>query len=627
MRSGRFLAVATSLALLGYFVLLSTLPRIVPIEVSPDIVSAASALGYNAPLTYTTALIWSLAIIAFGAVFRWRIAPQGPAQPGAGCGRIVLWELLVVAGVFFLLYCPWILARDGPHMEDQTHILALFRMACGQMPYQDFEFLYGPSMAYSVWSWAAVFGVSMTSYFGFVATQEALQFALLVAVLQIIIPNRGHRILVFLLLLPFLANTLLGVNWSAARRLVPVLAIVLAAARPFDLRVNLFVGAVIGLHASYSHEYAAAALLGIGAIYAVLLLGPNWRSALRSGPIVAIVAVAFWAATVTLWIGTDWSHYIAAMQRVVSVMTQGHVSFAFYWSLNSLALFALLALACLLAGAALPGFRKGASTGDLLLVGGVVFALITLKSGLNRADHWHVAAAFLGLFMAFLLPLPSSAVRLTMQVRRVATVLIAVAAFGYLFGIYATARNYASNYVKGARDVLSGIPVTDIDPATFRDYSTETDRTRPDPALTAIGAYLADPSRRDRPVLYYGGASTVASRVGACPGDYKNDALMYSGFDKTERGFLEANPDSFVVMSRADYERVFEGRKETGGPLSVMSTLAGWLATPHYLQGRLEAQLLNAARDSVSADFLRDRYQAVDWPTPFGLEVLLEHKP
>ncbi|MDI3337224.1 hypothetical protein QKW60_12465 [Defluviimonas aestuarii] len=625
MWTGRRLTIAVAVGLAGYVVSLGLLPRLIQANPTTEVVSAALALGYNAPLAYSVALIWSLTVIT-AAAFWGRTASAVPEE-SPGCGRLVAWELLAVFALFFLAYFPLFLARYAPLTEDHGFITALFRMACGQVPFRDFEFLYGPAMIYSLWWWGQAFGVSVTSYFSFLAVQEAVQFTLLMAVLQLAIADRRRRYLVFLLLLPFLFDTLLGVNWSALRRLVAVFALLMAALRPFDLRMNLAVAVLIGLYATYSHEYAAAALFGIGLIYAALLFGPDRRRALVSGPIIALGALAVWAAGIFAMLGSDWPYYVETMKRVVSVMSQGHVSFSYYWTLNSLALFSLLVLACLAVGCGLTRLRHGPSMGDLFLIGALGFALVALKSGLTRADHWHLGAAFTPLFFAFLLPLGRRTVSVSLQARKAAVILIAIAGLSYLPGIYSSGKRYARAYIRGAEDMLRGVQLAEFRPGDFRGLSAEAEHSRPDAKLTAIGRYLADPARMDRPVLYYGTAWIVAPRIGACSDYFPLDALMYSELPDPGAEFLKRHTDAFVVMSKSDYRRVFDGEDEPEvAELAPIPRLGSWLTSVHFTQADLEARLLNEARDRTTGAYLRENYELDELTEPFGPEVLLRPK-
>ena len=611
--------------LAGYIILIHFVPRAIPTESATAIVSAAAAQGYNAPVAYWVALIWSVIIIAVSAVWarKSQAAAPDPVAPPAR-GRLIPLELLIVFGIFVLAYFPAFLARYGPFNEDEGFIMVLFRMACGQVPFRDFEFLYGPLMLYPMWGWTKIFGVSMESYFGFIALQEGLQFALLMAVLQLTVKDRWWRYCIFLLLLPFLVNTLLGPNWSALRRLVPVFALLLVAYRPFDMRTNLAVAAITGLHLAYSHEYAAATLLGIGTIYGMLLFGPHRREALRSGLVIAIGAVLIWVLSISFMLGENWRFYLETARQVTGVMSQGHAAFEFYWTVNSVAQIALLTLVCMLVGGVIVRVRGEMQPGDLYLAGGLVYALVILKSGLARADHWHFSAPFLVLYFAFLLNLPTLAARMSAATRRGAVVLIGITSFTYLIGIYPTGHHYMKVYLRGAQDVLTAVPTADIDPGNFRAPSVQFERTTADPDIVALGGFLATPAQAHKPVLFHGKTWFLSTHAGICRQDYKHDDIMYSEIERPERDFLVQNPDALVVMFRSDYERIYGFTDPDSSvrdwPWRRVEKLARWTTTVHRQQRVIEGKLLNQARDNVTGRYIRDHYQVL---SEFGVYMVL----
>lgn len=278
----------------GLVAALPIVPMLVPTR-NADVVSAAAAVGYNTGAAFWTVFIWALLAIF---LFAWRSLPhartridagewRGEPSPGFGSewrpGSLVWGELLAVFAIFALAYFPVFLARHGPYMEDTYFLAALQRMDCGQLPYLDFGFLYGPLMIYPLWAWSQVFGTGMVSYFSFLSLVEGLQFAVLMGVLQYFVPQRGKRWCIFLLLLPLLFNTLLGLNYNGVRRLLPALVVLLAACRPYDLKANVCCAVLLGLHLAYSHEYAIAAVLGVLAVYAIAFLWGKRAENLKAG--------------------------------------------------------------------------------------------------------------------------------------------------------------------------------------------------------------------------------------------------------------------------------------------------------------------------------------------------------
>jgi hypothetical protein len=617
---------AALIGLIGYVVLLAVVPRLVPMHVPPGIVSAAAAQGYNTQAAFWTALLWSLAIVAAGALF---LRGTGePAAQGGGegpPGRLLPGELALVFVVFALAYFPVFLARNGPYMEDEYFVTAMSRMACGQLPYRDFDFSYGPWMIYPLWGWTRLFGATLSAYYGFLAVLQGLQFALLMGALQLFVTQRWRRWAIFLVLLPFLLNTLLGLNEDGFRRIPAMLVLLVAAARPFDWRANLACALVLGFQLGYSEEFALAALVGVGAIYGSLLFGPDRIRALRSGALVGAGALLAWAGLSALITGGTFGDYLHAMLGTMSRMSAGHAGFRFGWTLNALAVFALLGLACALVGAALGRGWTPLRTGDRMLLGALVFGLVILKSGLDRSDLWHLHAVTLALMLAFLLELPTAAVAVDPLSRRTALALTLVASVTFLIGILPTGSLYAAAYLQGLKEVAARQPLTAQDPGASRVHSLEYERTHPRPLYTALGRYLAEPERAKAPVLFYGRAWVAAPLVGVCSQDYKLDDVMYYDLDGPERLLLERHPDAVVVMDREDYERVFGLAPPNQAPkpaqLTLAKKLAVWLSTDQYGQGPIENRLQNQIRDRLTGDYVRRNFRLA---RDFGDDVVVE---
>lgn len=621
----------------GFLVLLVVIPRLVP--TSTGVVSAAAVDGYNTEAAFWTALLWSLLVIfTFAMLQHLRLRATshigtpaneastslvGEARPGSLAWR----ELLAVFTLFALAYFPFFLARYGPYMEDIIFISALDRMDCGQLPYRDFAFVYGPLMIYPVWAWSQVFGVSMVSYYGFLALIEGAQFALLMGVLQYFIPQRRQRYWVFLLLLPFLFDTLLGLNYNGMRRLVPALVLILAAHRPFSRPANILCAIVLGLHLAYSHEFALAALLGVLGMYGVMLLQGERAESIRAASLITVGAVGTWLVATALVLGDSMPSYIEHAGDVMSMMSSGHAGFRFYWTVNSMALFGLLTIGCVTIGKVLlPSPEVALKTGDRLMLGAVLFALVTLKSGLTRSDLWHLNAAFLPLLFAFLLILPSKAMAVIDTQRGLARGLIVVASLTYLIGIAPTGSLYAASYLRGFVDTLSGPPGASEKDVT-RTHSIEFERTQPGADFVAMGRFLAAPERAHRPVLFYGRAWDVPPRVGVCPGDYKLDDLMYSEFSRPESSYLEEHPDTLVVIRSEDYKRLYgladRNASQSGLVLTPTKQLGRWLSTVHYDSAEAEARLQDETRERLTGKYIRNSYKLA---ADFGSYVILERK-
>jgi len=616
---------------IGIVVALVVAPAIIPPR-STDVVSAAAAVGYNTEAAFWTAIIWSmLVILAFAVPGLKRTLAAGATNPPetdtpVGIhenwhpGKPVWGELLAVFLVFTLAYFPFFLARYGPYLEDVYFLSALQRMECGQLPYADFAFLYGPLMIYPLWGWSQVFGSSMASYFGFLSLVEGLQFAILMGILQYFVPDRGKRYWIFLLLLPFLFNTLLGLNYNGMRRLVPALVVILAAYRPYSRAANTVCAVILGLQLAYSHEYAIAALVGIAGIYAVAFLRGERTAALQAGAIIAAGSAIVWAATTVLVLGDSLAAYFGNVAEVVRMMSKGHAGFRFYWTANSLALFGLLTIAIAALGRGLFPARQGDMlSGDRLLVGAILCAVVMLKSGLTRADLWHLNAGFLTLLFAFLLPLPSKAMAIPYVQGKVARGLVIVATVTYLVGIAPTGSMYARSYVHGFIDTVlkHGTTVE----AVTRSPSLEFERTEPRPQYVEMGRYLAAPERAGHPVLFYGRAWWVPPLVGVCPGGYKLDDLMYSEFTRSESEYLKLNPDALVVIRLEDYESLYGLReKRTQMELTPFKQLGRWLSTVHYDAAGIETRLKDETREHLTGRYLPLTHKSV---AAFGDYVVL----
>jgi len=488
-------------------------------------------------------------------------------------------------------------------------------MECGQVPYRDFEFLYGPLMIHTARAWIRVFGFSMSSYFSYLAILEGLQFAVLIGVLQVVVPERRHRYAVFLLLLPFLFDTLLGLNWSGTRRLPAVFVVLLACMRPYERVAQIGVAALGGVHVAYSHEYGLAGILGVLGMYGLSFLrGEGWR-AVRAAAWIGIGSTVVWAGVSWSLLGSDFAAYWEHAREVVEEMSTGHVNFTFYWTANSLALFGLLAIACMVAGRGVLRERgRSLESGDRLLACGLLNTLVVLRSGFGRCDLWHMDAAFLVLLVAFLLPLPTLTFGRTRGEGRVAFASVVVSSLTCLVGIAPTGSQYAAGYVRGLVDVVSG---TEPRPAsgTTRSHCLEFERTHPRPQLVALGRLLAREDLASRPVFFFSGAWHLGPFLGVCRTDYPLDDLMYSEDLRPSEAYLRQHPDALVVLRREDYERLFERREPAVSAAKYWQTLTAtkrlgrWLSTPHYDAKPGEELLKNREQDERVGTFIRSRYE------------------
>ena len=580
---------------LSMIVLLQVVPRLYPPVA--DLPNVASLLGYNIPLAY--ALIVGVTLVAglsVGFMARWE-PEEGREQATAtvsappGRGRRSL-ELLAIAAAVAVLYWPSALARFGPHIEDHYFLATLWRIVCGQVPYTDFEFLYGPLMIGLPAGWASISGFSMTGYYTLYLVMQAVFYLIVALILQRNLPVAWQRYLAFLTLFAFTFDNLLGLNWIAWRYFTAALVILVVAANPTCRLRGLTAGALIGLQAAYSHEYGMVALLSVAVMYGVMLFQPErWRP-LSAGLIAAVTAVAVWASVSWLLVGHGFADYIESLRHVSAVSAaMGLGQFAFGWSLNSLALFLVLASALVLFTGSLAGLgRRPVSRGDLHLIGATVFAAIALRIVLQRADFIHLAAAFVPLMLVLMLNQPRSLLAVRPAVRQVALAAIAVAAVTQAAGHLHHGRWVMFSQARGLLHEIQGRPV--VGGMVSRAPSIYRERSVTHPDIVALAAGLAEPNMSGRPVLFYGSTWSASALTGACPQGYSFYDILYSDERRPLAGTLADHKDLVVVMRQGDHARLFEGAPpEPAPPLSGLLRVLTWTSSAHFPQTSLENEI------------------------------------
>lgn len=640
--SARRVLALSALSLLGFVFLVGYLPLAFPVP--PDVSSAASAYGYSTAAAFRLAVVWTLVTVwAARAVSRGadgharlRAPAAGPTEE-PGPGPIDVREILLVAAVVALVYFPPFLARYGPYIEENILLTVQHRMLDGQRPYVDFEFLYGPLMAYSAHAWALLFGFSLTSFYGYVATLEVLLFAGLVVVLQLLVRDRKLRWLALGVVGALMFNTLIGPNWSGSRRLLGMLAVVVVCLRPLDSRHAAAAGVLAGLQMAYSHDVGAAAVAAVGAVYALLLVRRRSAGVMRAGALAGGLALASWLGCAAALTGGGFDSYLSEILYLGRRFSAGEAGFRFRWTLNSVALFGLLSLACVVVGRGLARDRRSSATsGDLLVFAGLVFALVSLKSGLNRSDLFHLDAGIVVLALAVLADRGRRLFRLRGSVGTAARGLAGVVAATYLFGLLPTGSYFLSGWARGLRDVAASTPTSDPRTAAARLGTRapllEPERSRPDPDLLDLARYLAAPERVDRPVFFYATTFSLGIRIGVRKKDFLNDDFLYSERrGERARRFLEARPRALVLVDRHVYERLSGLRPADSLPdvrrrfeMTPAKRAATWLSTNHYGQILLEARLKERRwRETVGRRVLRcyERWEA------FGDVVVLGPVP
>lgn len=596
--------------------------------VPSDVVSAAAAEGYSGRGAYLLAAGWLGVTVVAAAWQRRRESREAYAsgaaaaavEPAGGGGAGAWWVAGVAGLVMVVAYFPPFLAATGPFIEDQIHLTALHRMLGGQRPYVDFEFLYGPLMLYLAAGWTYVFGYSLLSFYWYVAMLEAIQLAIMVAVIWWLIPERRWRVVALLVVGGLILNALVGPNWSATRRLAGFLGLLVVASGPLATRHVLTAAALFGIQLAYSHDFGVASLAGAGAMYAVLLAAtPRWRVA-GAGAFVAAGAGLVWFVTTRLLLGGDFGSYLSETADLMARFSAGEAGFRFYWTVNSLAVFAVLVLAAVVVGRRLATLREGSpNRADLLLVGGFVFALVGLKSGLNRSDLWHLDASLVPLALALLMPYRRH-VPGRRRVRILSGALLVVVSLTYVFGLLPSGSLLASGWVRGAAAVIApaeGSPAAALPPT--RAPVLDRERLAAGSPTHQLAVFLHRPEWVDRPVIFYGDTWSLGKAIGVYRTSPINDDFLYSD----ERGLrfrahLEENADALVLMRDDVYRRLyglsdpneFPEHERRFAP-SPAKRIASWLSTTHYRGLEHEVRLKDRRWTRTVGEYVRPRYEAI----------------
>jgi len=634
----------------GFLPLLLVVPR----RVSPpaDVVSAATVAGYDTPAAWAVAAGWiilttlAIALIARRSMPLHRdeadtAATDGPASDDHASGgrhdrdraggtaddRRVLRPLtgrappLLLVGVFILLllvYFPPFLAKSGPFIEDQIHLGALHRMIGGQMPYRDFEFLYGPLMLYVPWVWTKVFGYDLMAFYSFIALLEAVSFTILTAIVWRLVRDPRRRVFVLVVVAALAFNALVGPNWSVSRRLPALLALIALAADPLAFRNLAGAAALLAVQAAWSHDFGAAGMIGAMAILGLAGLHVSWRRAIGSAIGLAAGTAVLWAAIVSSLLGSAFGDYLHEVRFLTSRFSAGEAGFEFYWTANSLAMFLLIAVACVVVGRRLLSRRGPAPIiGDYLLAGAFAFLVITLRSGLNRSDLWHLDAALLPLMLAVLAPTSRRLFTATKIEDRVMIGASAIVAFTYAFGLLPSASFLARGWLRGMRNVAAATAAPAFRP---RAPALILGRRSHDTPAWRMAEYFSDPQRATRPIAFYEDTWPLPKFIGVYKTDFINDDFLYSDSrgDRV-RDYLDSHPDAFVVITEDAYNRLAGLSDSTAFPElrrrfqpTVVKRLGGWLSTVHYRGVEAEIAIKDARWRRTVGAYVKARYRVVE---------------
>ena len=582
----------------GYVCLVAVVPVLLPPD--PTLPNVAARSGYNTDVAYLVIAAWSVAGLVFFTLagrLGWLqpvtdpdAARSSPAPPSLLRGWL---PCLAVGLLASLLYWPAFLARYGTYIEDSYFLTVLLRMQCGQLPYRDFEFLYGPLMIYPAHYWMNLWGFSMHSYFALLAFLQGAFFAIALRLFQRHVPNVRERYLAFLVFVPFVLDTLTGLNYIGWRVLPAVLAMVMVASRPHKTGASLTAAILTGLQLTYSYEYGAIAMIAVLLMYAAVFAGDRKTAVALPAVVFAVGSLATGMVVTLLLTGESFSDYISATARTLAYAQQtGMGNFRFYWTLNSLALFGLLSVAVAVIGTGLAHIRRiPMNHNDRLLLVSTLFALGSLKIAIQRADIWHITLPFIPLLLALLWRSPRQLFVIGRFTQRAIWLLILVAATTRTIGLMPTGSAMVAGLLRGAQDVLQGKPAEGT--VNTRTYCLQSERTHHDPDHVELGELLNSPPLKNRPVVFYGGVWWLGIRAGVCPGGYASYDVMYADSYRPLRDYVHANRDALVVMDVSTYQQLYENALPEAqvAETSMTKRLASWLSSIHYQQKQAEKEI------------------------------------
>ncbi|MBI1250518.1 MAG: hypothetical protein GC189_03500 [Alphaproteobacteria bacterium] len=525
----------------------------------PSVISVAAARGYHNGAAHLTIVALVGACIAAAW---WFARPDALSPYAAPSARPTSWRVtaLQAAAVFAavaFLYFPPALARYGPFLEEQIHLAAVHRMLAGDAPFEDFEFLYGPLMLYPAYAWLKTTGYTLENFYAYVLAIELAAFAIIIYLVQARLQNIWLRLGAFTLIAALCFNAMLGPNQNGLRKLFGVLILFSVAQAPYARTRWVLHGLGVGALLAYSQEFGAATAIGIAAIYTALFIKTRNTQAIIALAATGAASAVAWLSILAPLLGDNIGAYFESLALLTQRFNAGEAAFPFYWTLSGLAQFALIFLAAWRVGVSLKApWRGQAFASELMMIGAIAYALVALKSGLSRADQWHIVPTILPIVFAFLLPLPAGAVAIGRRTRIAAAGLIVILAATYSIGQFAIAQyifrddGLLPGYKSIARNDPAPAPLAP-EPAypallagNYHDL----------PEIRALSAFISEPPYRGRRVLTYRRGWSRPAFVGALKAGPLADDYIYSDARGEEIvAYLDAHPDTLIFMPPADY--------------------------------------------------------------------------
>jgi len=392
---------------------------------------------------------------------------------------------------------------------------------------------------------------------------------------------------------------------------VGLLAIVVISGKDRHHGRAALTGIILGLGLAFSYEYAIAAWCAAIAILGVQVFAPKDRTLphlLGAALLMTTVMLAVGLGAIYWATGAQISDYVQATRHAAqTALSLGLGQFAFIWTGHSLALFFVLSAVIAAWAGAMRNIRHHPpNPTDLMLIGAVIFALVALKIGLQRADYLHMAVPFLPLVFVLSLGHHSRLLVFGPAVRTAIACAVIVASVTHVIGHAPLGRWVASSMTRGLYHEVTGRDLAG--PVAARRHSIQSERSLHQPAMIALARVLATPDLQDRPVLYYYQEWDVTLDAGTCASGYAFYDLLYSDA-RYPLAQTATEPGLIVVMNSADYQKLFNGVTTDDAPRQepALSRLARWTSSNHAAQSVLEQDAEWAMwKAALGDDLMRD---------------------